>query len=357
MKHGIWIVLLLAALVLPAYAQQGNNNAQPQPSVMPNEEGTVYVQVAGGKGGAAPQNTGQATQSSGQTGSSTSPAAPAATPGALPPLQAERHEGFWGRINPMARKKYVQRQVEPVRNRVNELDQLTAANAAAIKDVDARAQEGIRNATARANEADQHAIDAGNRAQAADQTAQQANNRLQTVSQAVSNFDQFKPVTDTEIRFRAGQTALSKNAKDALDQMADGIKGQNAYIFEVRGYSAGQGATAIETSQRMADSVVRYLVMNHEVPLNRIRELGLGNAPLPAAEAGEKPRRVTGGRVEVCLLKNPVLEQLSKESPVPTSGSAPASQGGVGGAAAQPAVPPNQSTAPPAASQPQTPPQ
>ena len=77
-----------------------------------------------------------------------------------------------------------------------------------IKDVDARAQEGIRQADAKATQADQHAIDAGNRAQQANQTALQASTRLNTVEQVVGNIDQYQPATQTEIRFRSGHTAL-----------------------------------------------------------------------------------------------------------------------------------------------------
>src|SRR6185437_4157280 len=44
------------------------------------------------------------------------------------PLSTQSHEGFWGHLNPMARKKWVNRQVNPVKDRLNELDQLTAAN-------------------------------------------------------------------------------------------------------------------------------------------------------------------------------------------------------------------------------------
>src|ERR1700736_3512986 len=43
------------------------------------------------------------------------------------PLQPQAREGFWGRVNPFARKKYVQRQTAPIRDRVNELDELTAS--------------------------------------------------------------------------------------------------------------------------------------------------------------------------------------------------------------------------------------
>ena len=63
------------------------------------------------------------------------------------PLQPPSREGFWGRVNPFARKNYVKRQTDPIRDRVNELDDLTAANGKAIKDTDARAQAGIKMAS------------------------------------------------------------------------------------------------------------------------------------------------------------------------------------------------------------------
>jgi outer membrane protein OmpA-like peptidoglycan-associated protein len=232
------------------------------------------------------------------------------------PLQAPSREGFWGRINPFARKKYVQRQTEPIRDRVNELDELTAANGKAIKDTDMRAQQGIKLASDKANEADQHAIDAGNKATQAQQTAQQVTTRIQTVETVVGNIDQYKASNQTEIRFRPGQTVLSKNAKDALDEMATAVKGQRGYIIEVQGFSSGKGQTAIQNSQKMAESVVRYLVLNHEIPVYRIYLVGMGNAPVGTTEETAKPKHMSGGRVEISLLKND-LEQLSSNQSAP----------------------------------------
>ncbi|HZR65779.1 MAG TPA: OmpA family protein [Terriglobales bacterium] len=228
------------------------------------------------------------------------------------PLQYESRQGFWGKVNPFARKKYVQRQTQPIRDRVNELDELTAANSKMIKDVDSRAQQGIQMASNKANEADQHAVDAGNKATQAQNTATQANTRLTTVETVVSNIDQYKSTNQTEIRFRPGQTVLSQAAKQAIDQMAEPVKNQRGYIIEVQGFSAGKGQTAIATSRKMADAVVRYLVENHEIPVYRIYVLGMGNAPVQTASAenGEKPKRMSGGRVEISLLKND-LEQLA----------------------------------------------
>jgi outer membrane protein OmpA-like peptidoglycan-associated protein len=285
MKNRTIVALLLAGmLAVPAFAQQ-SSTTQTQPA----------VQSATADQASAPK---------------------AETATGKNPLQPQTNEGFWGKINPFARKKYVQRQTQPIADRINELDELTAANGKQIKDVDARAQQGIQLASAKANEADQHAIEAGNKAQAAQQTAQQAGTRLTTVEQVVTNIDQYQPSTQTEIRFKPGQTVLSKNAKDALDEMATPLKSQHGYIIEVQGFSSGHGQTAISNSQKMAESVVRYLVLNHEIPVYRIYLVGMGNTPTPASTGDSKPKRITGGRVEISLMKNN-LEQLAGNTAAP----------------------------------------
>ena len=111
---------------------------------------------------------------------------------------------------------------------------------------------------------------------------------------------------------------LSQNAKTALDEMATPLKNQRGYVVEVQGFASGHGQVAIANSQKMAESVVRYLVLNHDIPIYRIYLVGMGNAPAPAeASTGEaKPKRITGGRVEVSLLKND-LEQLASTSTTP----------------------------------------
>ena len=284
MKNRLVLALPLAAvLAFPALAQT-TSSSQTQPSAPPPASATDSSPNASGKA----------------------------------PLQAPSREGFWGRVNPFARKKYVQRQTEPIRDRVNELDELTSENSKQIKDTDARAQAGIKLASDKATEADQHAIDAGNKATAAQESAQQATTRIQTVETVVGNIDQYKASNQTEIRFRPGQTVLSKNAKDALDEMAGTVKGQRGYIIEVQGFSSGKGQTAIATSQKMAESVVRYLVLNHEIPVYRIYLVGMGNTPTAASDDTAKSKRISGGRVEISLLKND-LEQLSSNTGAPAT--------------------------------------
>jgi outer membrane protein OmpA-like peptidoglycan-associated protein len=243
-----------------------------------------------------------------QQSSSNSGAVPAATgPGSSQPSsnQSASNHDFWDGdepslgsllLHPFATKEYVRRHVQPIRDRVNELDQITAENGKMIRDVDSRAQHGIQLASEKVSLADEHASDAANKAQMAQQTATSLNTRLATDESMIGNIDQYKSGAQTEIRFRPGQTVLSKEAKDALDEMAGPLKNQRGYIIEVQGFSSGQGQAAITNSRKMADSVVRYLVLNYEIPAYRIYVIGMGNAA-PADGA-------RGTRVEVSLLKN-----------------------------------------------------
>src|SRR5436305_4269125 len=321
MKNYLLSLSLVAAMAVPAVAQQNQQTTSDQPQAQQTQA-----------------------QSNDQTATGKDP------------LTYTRKEGFWGHLNPFARKNYVNRQLDPVRGRVNELDELTAKNAKMIADVDARATEGIRNAMSKANEADTHALDAGNRANQAQQTAQQAHTRIATVEDTVSKIDQYQPITQAEIRFRAGQSALSKNAKDALDQMATSLKNQKGYIVEVQGFSPGNGTTAIENSREMAQMVVRYLVLNHEIPVYRIYTVGMGNAPIQAEDG--KIHRQKGGKVEISLLKNGLADlNASNSSSAPASSSGvtatPANQPATQSApATQPATQPS-TTEPPATKPPQ----
>jgi outer membrane protein OmpA-like peptidoglycan-associated protein len=210
----------------------------------------------------------------------------------------------WLVLHPFASKQYVQGHLQAIRDRVNELDELTASNSKMIRDVDARAGQGIQLASAKTKLADEHALEAANKAQMAQQTETAVDTRLSAVETVVGNIDQYKSAPPAEIRFRPGQTVLSKQAKDVLDEIATQLKNQHGYVIEVQGFSSGQGQAAIANSRKMADSVVRYFVLNHEIPAHRIYVIGMGNAPVA--------KRTSGTRVEISVLKND-LEQTAKQ--------------------------------------------
>src|SRR5579864_8000727 len=101
------------------------------------------------------------------------------------PLNNQSKEGFWGRVNPFARKKWVKKQTDPINDRLTELDQVNARNSQEIKDVDGRAQAGIRKAQSSADAANQAATAAGNEAQNANNAAQQASNHVDQINGTV----------------------------------------------------------------------------------------------------------------------------------------------------------------------------
>ena len=255
------------------------------------------------------QNSPAAASGASQTSASPAPPASASTSGAASdsstyatgqPLPTKSNEGFWGKVNPLARKKWVNRQVAPVKDRLNELDQLTAKNANDIKDVDTRAQAGIHQAQTTADAANQQAVQASTQAGQAQQLAQQANTQTSQLNSTVSNLDQYQQIADTELHFRSNQVTLNDKAKEALDQVAAQLQGQKGYIVEVQGYSTARGQAGIQKSQDMADAVVRYLVVDHQVPVYRIYRLAMGNAPREeTTESG-----ASGTVVHVTLMHN-----------------------------------------------------
>jgi outer membrane protein OmpA-like peptidoglycan-associated protein len=232
------------------------------------------------------------------------------------PLANQSKEGFWGHMNPFARKKWVNRQVTPIKDQVNELDQLQSKNANDIRDVDSRSQAGIKNALTAANTADQHAQDAANRANAAQSLAGNASTRTDALGNTVGNLDQYQTVSATAVPFAAGRTTLGPTGKSDLDSLAATLAGEKGYIIEVQGYSRG----GVQTSQAMADSVVRYLVTEHQVPVYRIYRTGLGRNTAKSAD-GEK---VVVNGVQVTLMHNSLatMNSSSASSAAPTTSPA-----------------------------------
>jgi outer membrane protein OmpA-like peptidoglycan-associated protein len=272
--HTLVTLLLFALIAIPGYSQQNDSS------------------------------------SSAPATSATQIPAPQLPDTALPPLPGPPKD-FWegsdpsfGNLitHPITTKKYVLRHTQPIKDRLNELDELTTGNTKAVKDVDARAQQGLQLASERTTLADQHATEAGSKADAAKLAATQATTHVSSTERMVSNLDRYHAGAQTEIRFAAGQTVLSKSAKEALDKMAADLKGQHNYVVEVRGYTPTHGSAGVSASLKMADSVARYLVLNHEIPLYRIYTEGMGDAPVPG-----EAKHVRSSRVEINVLKNDVL--------------------------------------------------
>ncbi len=93
--------------------------------------------------------------------------------------------------------------------------------------------------------------------------------------------------------------------REQLDALAAEIHGSKGYVLEVQGFADPRGSQQanLELSRQRAGAVVRYLSEKHEVPLFRMRTLGMGAANAVKDENGrlsnEKSRRV-----EIHVLRN-----------------------------------------------------
>jgi len=245
------------------------------------------------------------------------------SPEALPPVTAGK-EGFWGRMNPFARKKWVHKQIDPIKDRLSELDQLSAKNARDIQDVDSRAQAGIKQAQSTADSANQTATAAGTQAQQANTTAAGASQHVDQLNSTVQGLDQYKQINEVDVAFHGGMPVLSTEAKSQLDELAANVTGRQGYILEIEAHSRVAGAAGIQDSAKLADAVKRYLVTEHQIPVYRLHAVALGNAPAASndtataqsdsAAQGVKPasdKPVKANQVQIRLMENSLAAQDS----------------------------------------------
>jgi outer membrane protein OmpA-like peptidoglycan-associated protein len=226
-----------------------------------------------------------------------------------------------------ASKNYVRQQTTPIINKTNELDDLTAQNSKAIKDVDARAQAGIQQVNTAADAADQKAQAAGQQASQAQTSADNAVHRVDVLSNAVANLDNYRIVDEAAVHFGFDKDFLSKDAKDELDKLATAVPNTKGYIITVEGGTDAVGPADYNygLSERRASSVIQYLGSKYNIPAHKIYVIGLGKDK-PVDDNKTREGRAANRRVNVRLMTN-------------TTGDAPQAPAAAPSATANPAPP------------------
>jgi len=219
-----------------------------------------------------------------------------------------------------ASKNYVKEQTTPLINKTNELDDLTAQNTKAIKDVDARAQQGIQQVNQAAAAADQKAQAAGQAAAQAQTSADNAVHRVDVLSNAVANLDNYRVLSETSVHFGFDKDFLTKQAKDELDKLAETVPNTKGYIITVEGGTDATGPADYNysLSERRADSVIQYLGSKYNIPAHKIYLIGLGKDK-PVDDNKTRDGRAANRRVDIKLMTN------TSENQQPATGSAPPS--------------------------------
>jgi OOP family OmpA-OmpF porin len=225
-------------------------------------------------------------------------------------------------------KTYVREQTTPLINKTNELDDLTAKNSKDIKDVDQRAQAGIQDVQAKAAAADQKALAAGGDADKAQMAANTATQRVDMLTNTVINLDNYRPVVETAVHFGFNKDNLTKEAKEAIDQLAASVATTKGYIITVEGAtdSVGGADYNYDLSQRRANAVIQYLAAEKSVPAYKIYLIGLGkDKPVESNKTAEG--RAKNRRVDIRLMTNTeggsTPTQTPASNPTPTASANP----------------------------------
>jgi len=228
-------------------------------------------------------------------------------------------------------KNYVREQTTPLINKTNELDDLTAKNSKDIKDVDQRAQAGIQAVQAQAAAVDRKALAAGSEADKAQLSANSATQRVDILTNTVINLDNYRPVVETAVHFGFNKDNLTREAKEAIDQLAASVATTKGYIITVEGAtdSVGSADYNYDLSQRRADAVIQYLAAEKGVPAYKIYLIGLGKDK-PVESNQTREGRAKNRRVDIRLMTNTGAEtttpaQAPSNNQTPTASANPPS--------------------------------
>jgi outer membrane protein OmpA-like peptidoglycan-associated protein len=160
-------------------------------------------------------------------------------------------------------------------------------------------------------------------AKAAQETADAAVAGVNATNDRISALDDYVVQDTMAINFRVNSAILSRDAKAQLDSVATKAQSAKGYVIEVSGYTDSTGSVDKNRrlSQQRADSVVRYLVENHQIPLRRIvTPYGYGEAQ-SIADNRTRSGREANRRVEVKILVNRGLVQPAPTITTPASGA------------------------------------
>lgn len=200
--------------------------------------------------------------------------------------------------------------VDPVENRVG-----TAEN---------RIGQVEQNATRLSGQLDELAAvsnAARGGAKAAQETADAAITGVNATNERISALDDYVVQQNVAINFRVGSAVLTPENKAKLDDIAKQAFSAKGYVLEVSGFASADGSVEANRrlSERRADTVIRYLVENHRIPLRRIiTPYGYGEAQA-VADNSTRDGRAQNRRVEVKVLVNRGLIQGAPVMNVPST--------------------------------------
>ncbi|MBM3804748.1 MAG: hypothetical protein FJW26_20845 [Acidimicrobiia bacterium] len=225
-------------------------------------------------------------------------------------------EAGLGKLWPFASKKHIKKQIDPISGRVSELEEISRQHGVQIKEIDERTQTALRATMSQVESADAKATIAGQKASDAELASGKAFASVGDVERRLNgrleNVENYRLVRTIQVGFKPNQSDMDAVGREQLDSLASEIKGSKGYVLEVQGFADPRGSQQgnLELSRQRAGTVVRYLSEKHEVPLFRMRTLGMGAANAVKDENGHLSNPKSR-RVEIHLLQNDATELAS----------------------------------------------
>jgi len=213
-----------------------------------------------------------------------------------------------------ATKGYVRSTVEPVSTRVDQVEKTSNEKIAQTNQrVDQTNQKvdqntkDISTVKETADSADKRSTDAMN-------LGQQHTTQINDLSNVVGNIDEYKKTDQTVVLFRLNRYNLTDDAKAQLDKVANDVQGMQRYLITLEGYTDQTGSANYNDrlSRERAESVIRYLVANHNIPVYRIHMVGLGESNL-VNDGKTRDDRTQSRRVVVGVYVAPTLTKSSTQ--------------------------------------------
>ncbi len=136
--------------------------------------------------------------------------------------------------------------------------------------------------------------------------AQEAVERAENASELVKGKLLYEvTLSDEAVPFGYDKAKLSDEAKLALDAFAETLIVDNEPVYiEIQGHTDNIGSDAynLRLGRDRAESVMRYLHINHEIPLNRMGVFSYGEAR-PVAENKTEAGRAQNRRVVLLVME------------------------------------------------------
>jgi len=190
--------------------------------------------------------------------------------------------------------------VDNLSTSVEETQERTKKNEAAINDVDQKAQA----ANAAAGQAQQAASAANSAATAAGNRANEVGAKADEIDKASKRLVYTVVLSEDEGQFKFGKTDLPQEAKAKIDEVIQKLMANpNGAYFEIEGHTDNVGSPAVNEKIGMerAEAVKKYLYEQYQIPLHKMNVISYGETK-PVASNKTKDGRAQNRRVVIRVL-------------------------------------------------------